>query len=364
MKNIKEKQLLVRWSRAMNEPIDTALAEEVDRYNQLQEEIKESIRSNTINDLFDASRVVVDIIKKVNIEYPKPPTFEELLGIIKEESNELVQTQATETSTTVEEASTPDTPRTETVKPSDLISKTVNHIHKEVQFEASSFQQPQPTPVEKNFNAVQKKLKFLEQAIGKIAAHGPGSGSYFLYDMGDTNYDIVKNPSDNDVLVYNSANAKWEVATVESLTSLFTASYFSNVNQTANVNTPRYVTFNNVDFQNGFTNDGANIIPSFSGIYNLEFSLQLHHSSGGGAGTNFELWLEKNGVDQPHTNTVVHVSSNNPYHVAAWNFLVDLNAGDKIALNWGVNNDKIILEAGGQTIGPSVPSVIITITSG
>ena len=100
MKSIKEKQLLVKWSRAMNEPVDPALAEEVDRYNQLQQEIKESIRSNTINDLFDASKVAVDIINKVTIEYPKPPTLEELLSIVQEESNELVQAQAAEAPTT------------------------------------------------------------------------------------------------------------------------------------------------------------------------------------------------------------------------------------------------------------------------
>ena len=39
MKSIKEKQLLVKWSKAMNEPIDIALVEEVERYEQIQRDI-------------------------------------------------------------------------------------------------------------------------------------------------------------------------------------------------------------------------------------------------------------------------------------------------------------------------------------
>lgn len=184
MKSIKEKQLLVKWARAMNEPVDPVLAEEVDRYNQLQQEIIESIRTNTINDLSDASKVADDIIKKVNIEYPKPPTFEELLGIIKEESNELVQAQAPQASPSTEEAPPPSTTREVVVeeKPDSLISRAVEHIHKEVKLEENSFQQPNPSLVDKNIEAVQKKLKFLEQAIGKIAAHGPAGGDGNPFD--------------------------------------------------------------------------------------------------------------------------------------------------------------------------------------
>lgn len=245
-----------------------------------------------------------------------------------------------------------------------LIDKAVNYISKELKTESSLFKQPDNPQSNRSINDLRQKLKFLEDWVSKISMTGSGSGSYFLHDMGDTNYEIVKHPSNNDLLAYNSANAKWEVATVESLTSLHTASYFSSVNQTANVSTQNYVTFNNIDFQNGFTNDGANIIPSFSGIYNLEFSLQIHYLGGGGAGNHFELWLEKNGVNQSNTNTAIHVSSNNPYNVAAWNFLVDLNANDKVALKWGVTNSQITLEAGGQLIGPSIPSAIITITLG
>lgn len=55
-------------------------------------------------------------------------------------------------------------------------------VEKEVIVEAlaintDSFQQPAPQPVDPNFTALTKKVQFLEQAIGKIAAHGPGGGA-------------------------------------------------------------------------------------------------------------------------------------------------------------------------------------------
>jgi hypothetical protein len=49
-------------------------------------------------------------------------------------------------------------------------------IEKEVVVNKDSFQQPKPQPVDPNIQGIQKKLQFLEQAIGRIAATGPGSG--------------------------------------------------------------------------------------------------------------------------------------------------------------------------------------------
>lgn len=171
MKSIKEKQLLVKWSRAMNEPIDPALVEEVERYEQLQKEIVESVKQNSIRDLVEASVVAEKFVEKIKIEFPKPPTLEEVLNVIKEETDELVQTQ------TVQEPPTP----------KSLAAITAEHITKEVKLEekADSFQQPDPLVVNKNLNDITKKLKFLEQAIGKIASHGPGSGEVRFMNLDD-----------------------------------------------------------------------------------------------------------------------------------------------------------------------------------
>ena len=79
----------------------------------------ESVKQNTINDLRDASIVANEIIEKV-VEYPKPPTIDELLNVLTEE---------TESVTTSEPS---------------LVNLAAEHITKEVKLEekADSFQQP------------------------------------------------------------------------------------------------------------------------------------------------------------------------------------------------------------------------------
>ena len=362
MKSIKEKQMLVKWAKVMNEPIDPLLLEEVERYENIQNEIINSVRQNSINDLQEASKVANQFVEKIK-EFPVPPTLEEVLHVLKEETNELVQAQSAEAP---KEREAPPLPTRKTKRTKSLAEQAAEHITKEVKLEekSDSFQQPDPTLVDKNFKAVQKKLKFLEQAIGKIAAHGPGSGSYWLYDLGDTNYDLVKNPSNNDVLTFNSANSKWEVGTVNNaLGTRYHGSYFSNVNQTsANTSNSYFVTVNNIDFQSGFTTDGANLIATYSGVYNVQFSGQLHYNGGGGSGKTVEIWLTKNGENVPETNTRVDIASASPFVVAAWNFLVPLSAGDKTALKWSTDNLQMGFDASSGTNGPNVPSIILTIT--
>ena len=189
----------------MNEPIDPELLEEVERYEKLQQEVIESVRKNTINDLIEAQQVAEDLVTKINLDYPKPPTLEELMSIVQEEANELVQTQPKQISVT-EETPTPAPKPAKT-----LAEKAANHITKEVKLEekADSFQQPNPNSVDKNLEAVQKKLKFLEQAIGKIAATGPGGGAVNLKDLDDVDYASIVGATNNQVLTYNAASNLW-----------------------------------------------------------------------------------------------------------------------------------------------------------
>lgn len=70
----------------------------------------------------------------------------------------------------------------------------------------ASFQQPDPDKVDPNFRAVQDKLKFLEQAIGRIAATGPGSGEVNFRWLDDVNRSTMDIPNDNWVLEYDAAS--------------------------------------------------------------------------------------------------------------------------------------------------------------
>ena len=69
-----------------------------------------------------------------------------------------------------------------------------------------SFQQPNPDKVPPELKAVTEKIKFLEQAIGRIAAAGPGSGEVNLRWLDDVKRDTI---SDGRWLKYSEADKKF-----------------------------------------------------------------------------------------------------------------------------------------------------------
>jgi hypothetical protein len=141
--------------------------------------------------------------------------------------------------------------------------------------------------------------------------------------------------------------------------------------QTAvSANTAYPVKFNTTDLSNGVSivNDGSanptRVTLANTGIYNIQFSLQLEKTGGSG---NFvvDLWIRKNGIDIPATTgkIVLTGSANASPVVAAWNYLLDLVAGDYVQLMWATsNNNAVILASAANPPHPSIPSSILTVT--
>jgi hypothetical protein len=71
-----------------------------------------------------------------------------------------------------------------------------------------SFQQPEPDTVSKDVDAIRSKIKFLEQAIGRIAATGPGSGEVNFRYLDDVNRLTMSDSNNNWVLEYDSSTKK------------------------------------------------------------------------------------------------------------------------------------------------------------
>ena len=139
-------------------------------------------------------------------------------------------------------------------------------------------------------------------------------------------------------------------------------SYQSDVDQTiAAINTPYPVTVNNVESEYKVAvQDGSKIVLPYDGTYNFEFSAQVVKTSGS-AGTTF-FWARINGVDVPNSNTAVTVQGSNASDVAAWNLMLDVNAGDFFQLMWAADNTDTYLEHNASpTVGPAIPSVILTV---
>ena len=117
------------------------------------------------------------------------------------------------------------------------------------------------------------------------------------------------------------------------------------------------------DMVDGFSvANNSRITAANSGRYNIMFSFQLHNRGGGGNGTTVEIWLTKNGQPVPDSNTRIAVNTNSPYIVAAWNFFIQLNAGEYTEIYWATDNSNIVLEYNtGSMGGPTIPSAIVTV---
>lgn len=98
-----------------------------------------------------------------------------------------------------------------------------------------------------------------------------------------------------------------------------------------------------------------------AGTYNIQFSAQLHNTGGGGSGTTVNIWFKLNGTNIDNSDTKCTINTNNPYYVAAWNFIQTVTAGQYIEIFWTSDNANIIMEyEPAASPAPGIPSVIIT----
>jgi hypothetical protein len=140
--------------------------------------------------------------------------------------------------------------------------------------------------------------------------------------------------------------------------------FHSTATQTAAViNTAYPMTFNATDLSFGVYTGTPNsrIYIDTEGIYNFQFSAQLDKISGG-VGLVF-IWPRVNGIDIPDSATQIRIQGNNAETVAAWNFVLPLNAGDYFQLVWSTDDTSCqILASAASAPHPGIPSVILTVT--
>jgi hypothetical protein len=141
-------------------------------------------------------------------------------------------------------------------------------------------------------------------------------------------------------------------------------SFYDTTTQTAAaINTAYAMTFNTTDLSFGVTRGTptSRIFVDRPNIYNVQFSAQVHKTSGG-VGLIY-VWLRKNGTNVPDSAGQIRIQGNDGEILAAWNYVIQLNAGDYIELMWEVDDTSVELLAEVATgIHPSIPSVILTVT--
>lgn len=170
IKSIKEKQLLVNLAKSFGQEVDPLLLEEVKKHQEFENGIKESIRTNIFSDLNKALLELKEEADRVSIEnnFPLPPSLDDLESILEEESKP------------IEQASVPLQVKEQTI--TDLVASAISSSVKK-----ESYKQPDPLLVEPDINAIQKKIKFLEQWIAKVSMAGPGSGETRFVRLDDVN---------------------------------------------------------------------------------------------------------------------------------------------------------------------------------
>lgn len=141
-------------------------------------------------------------------------------------------------------------------------------------------------------------------------------------------------------------------------------SFYDTTDQTAAViNTAYAMTFNTTDITNGVTigTPTSRVYVDTHNVYNIQFSAQFVNTAGGTH--NVWIWLRKNGTDVANSTTTLRLQGNNAETVAAWNFLLDMNAGDYFELMWEVSDLAVALLADpASAVHPAIPSIILTVT--
>lgn len=141
-------------------------------------------------------------------------------------------------------------------------------------------------------------------------------------------------------------------------------SFYSTVDQTAAaINTAYAFTYNTTDLSQGvfLGSPTSRVFVDRPNVYNIQFSAQFINTAGGAH--QAWVWLSKNGSALANTATVLRVAGNNTENVAAWNFLLQMNAGDYFELMWEVSDTALSLHAdAASAIHPAIPSIILTVT--
>lgn len=138
----------------------------------------------------------------------------------------------------------------------------------------------------------------------------------------------------------------------------------TTIQTAAAINTAYAITFNTTELSQGVTRGTptSRIYVDTLNTYNIQFSAQLDKTAGG-VGLVW-IWLRKNGVNVPDSTGQIRIQGNNAEVLAAWNYVIELNAGDYIELMWEVDDTSVILLAeAASAVHPSVPSVILTVTN-
>ena len=229
------------------------------------------------------------------------------------------------------------------------------------------------TPLDQNFatlDDLQSHYRlFLNRIQQQLSTLGGGGETQIRYL--DDVVGVATNSSNynSKFLQWDSSSNKAEFVNINSgnivgiVTGYYGSFYDTTTQNVVGVNTYQPVTINTTDISNQVSiANSSHIVVANSGIYNIQFSLQIDKSQGSGA--HIFIWLSKNGVDVPNSATELAVQGTSSEIVAAWNFVVSASANDYYELMWSSTDDHIQIKARNASgVVPAIPSIILTVVS-
>ena len=229
------------------------------------------------------------------------------------------------------------------------------------------------TPLNQNFatlDDLQNHYRlFLNRIQQQLSTLGGGGETQLRYL--DDIVGVATNPSayNSKFLQWDSSSNKAEFVNINSgnvsgIVTGYYGNFFDTTTQTiVGVNTHQPVRLNTTDLSNQVSiANSSHIVIANSGVYNIQFSLQIDKTQGSGA--HIYIWLRKNGLDVPNSATELAVQGSSSEIVAAWNFVVASNANDYYELMISATDIHIRLKAvSASGVVPAIPSVIVSVVS-
>jgi hypothetical protein len=142
--------------------------------------------------------------------------------------------------------------------------------------------------------------------------------------------------------------------------------FSSTETQSGSADTAYSAMFNTTDFSQGVSLvSGSRITIANTGLYNIQFSSQLHTTAN--QAVDFSIWFAMTGSNIANSNTDFTIEKINGggFQVAALNFLTQIASGSYIELKYSKTTTQGQLQAKGiqsTPTRPATPSVILTVT--
>jgi DNA gyrase/topoisomerase IV subunit A len=229
------------------------------------------------------------------------------------------------------------------------------------------------TPLNQNFvtlDQLQQHYKLFINRIQQQLSTLGGGGETRLRYLDDV-VGVATNSSfyNDKFLQWNSTTNEAEFVTINSgnivgiVTGYYGSFYDTTTQNAVGINTYQPVTINTTDISNQVSiANSSHIVVANSGIYNIQFSLQIDKSQGSQA--YVYIWLKKNGTDIPNSASEVSVQGTTAETIAAWNFVVSAAANDYYELMWSSSDEHIQIKARAiNGVVPAIPSIILTVVS-